>query len=108
MARKNRNTRHRQAPRRADGLPATKPGRRTPRVPIEQMVVPVGKCYFRSRHGKLRFTEAEIEKVLRQVRLDRESKGIAHAEQRYYPCPEGGCGDFHLTSRTEYTPRSTS
>lgn len=107
MSRRNHSKRRPQAHRRTDGLP---PVKRNPklRTPIEEMVVPVGKCYFRSRYGKLRFTEAEVDKALRQAQLNRMAKGdTRHIEERYYPCPEGGCGDFHLTSRTSYTERES-
>lgn len=106
MSRKNRNTRHPQARRRAEGIPASAGNRKLTRVPIEEMVVPVGKCYFRSRYGKLRFTRDEVAKALKQAQRNRAVNGSTHAEERYYQCPEGGCGDFHLTSRTEYTPRN--
>ena len=106
MSRRNHVKRRPQARRRAEGVPSVKPNRRLTRVPIEEMVVPVGRCYFRSRHGKLRFTKDEIDKALKHAQRNRAAKGSTHVEERYYPCPEGGCGDFHLTSRTEYTPRN--
>lgn len=108
MSRKNHSRGRRpQAKRLPNGLPPTKRNRKLLRTPIEEMVVPVGKCYFRSRHGKLRFTEAEVDKALKQAQRNRAASGSTHAEERYYPCPEGGCGDYHLTSRTTYTPRGT-
>lgn len=105
MGRKNtRNNQRPQQRRRADGLPTI---RRTPPPPIEQMVVPKGRCFHRSRHGKLRFTREEVDKALRQAQRNRAARGSHHVEERYYECEvdRGGCGDFHLTSRTEYTPR---
>jgi len=105
MGRKNHRRGHPQAYRQQGGLP---PLKRNPklRVPIEEIVVPKGRCYFRSRYGKLRFTEAEIEKALRQAQQSRAAKGEVGGEERYYPCPDGGCGDYHLTSRKTYTPRT--
>lgn len=107
MARKNhRSGRRPQARRRADG---TTSGRRPPPLPIEQMIVPKGKCFFRARHGKVIFrTEEEAQKALAQAQANRARKGTGHAESRYYSCPEGGCGGFHLTSRTTYEDRSAS
>lgn len=103
MGRKNHRGARPQARRKADGTV----GRRVaPPPPIEQMVVPQGRCFFRSRHGKLRFTAEEVEKALRQAQVNRDRRGSAHREERYYPCDQpGGCGDFHLTSRTHYEER---
>lgn len=105
MSRRNHTKRRPQARRRADGLPTPKRSPNLKKTPIEEMVVPVGRCYFRSRYGKLRFTEAEAEKALKQAKRNREVDGKAYAEARYYPCPEGGCGDYHLTSRVSYVAR---
>ena len=86
-------------------------GRRThagpPRPPIEDIVVPRGRCFRNSRKGKLRFSEADAPKALKQAQANRARTGSAHCEERYYECKisEGGCGDFHLTSRQEYTPK---
>jgi len=106
MSRRNHSKRRPQARRREAGIPAPKRNHKLARVPIEEMVVPVGKCYFRSRHGKLRFTAGEVDKALAQAKRNREVNGNAYSEERYYECPPGGCGDFHLTSRTTYTPRN--
>jgi len=107
MPRKNKSRRNPQAYRR--GKDAPPPLKRNPmlKVPLEQMVIPKGRCYFRSRKGKLRFTEAEVGKALEQARRSREARGLPPdtAAKRYYPCPEGGCGDYHLTSRTEWIER---
>ena len=108
MSRRNHAKRHPQARRLANGMPSTKPNRKLLRTPIEEMVVPVGKCYFRSRYGKLRFTKGEVDKALKQAQRNREVSGSTYSEERYYECPPGGCGDFHLTSRTSYTPKGTS
>jgi hypothetical protein len=107
MPRKNSTMRNRQAPRRERGVPAP---RRVPHmapVPIEKIVVPKGRCFFRSRHGKLRFSADEVAKALKQAQHNRKLKGSTHSEARYYECPPGGCGDYHLTSRESYTdPRA--
>lgn len=106
MARRNHRNARPQARRKADG---SKGRASSPPPPIEGMAIPKGRCYFRSRYGKLRFTEVEVEKALRRVKADRARRGSTHAEERYYPCDQpGGCGDFHLTSRTEYTERGTT
>ena len=70
--------------------------------------MPKGKCYFRSRYGKLIFTEAEAGKALRQAQANRERHGSGHREERTYACPEGGCGGWHLTSRKTYEERGKS
>lgn len=108
MSRKNHSRGRRpQARRRTDGLPTPKRSPNMQRVPIEEMVVPVGKCYFRSRYGKLRFTKDEVAKALRQAKHNREVSGNTYSEERYYECPPGGCGAYHLTSRTAYTPKGS-
>lgn len=101
--RNNRNTRP-QARRKADGST----GRVTaPPPPVESMVIPHGKCYFHNRRGKYVFvTEDEAKRALAQAQHARRRKGTGHKESRYYPCPPGGCGGFHLTSREEYQERS--
>lgn len=99
MGRRNHRRSKAQARRRADGTT----GRRTPPPPpIQDMVVPRGKCFWRSRHGKLIFSAEQAAKALKQAQASRERKGSAYVEQRAYPCPEGGCGQFHLTSRKAY------
>lgn len=104
MGRKNHRGGRPQARRRFDGS-AAKPRAVLP--PVETLVVPKGKCYFRSRNGKLIFaTEIDAQKALRQARHKRRLQGTAHQEERFYPCPEGGCGGYHLTSRTHYQDRS--
>jgi len=94
-----------------------KPGQATPRArrpdrardPLDQLVLPVGRCFFKSRKGKLTFaTEADAEKALKQAAAKREHQLNGHVESRFYPCPPDGCGGFHLTSRDEYEERPAS
>lgn len=106
MGRKNHRGARPQARRRQDGSTGRA---RVVMAPVETLVVPKGKCYFRSRSGKLIFaTETEATKALRQAQHKRRLQGTAHREERFYPCPEGGCGGFHLTSRTAYEDRSNA
>lgn len=104
MGRKNHRRRRPQAMRRMDG---TRGQKRPPAPPIEQMVMPHGRC-LRSR--KLRFHAHEIERALEQAKANRRSKGQMYVEERFYECKteEGGCGSWHLTSRREYAQRGTS
>lgn len=76
-------------------------------TPISKMVLPTGRCFFRSRRGKLIFrTEADAQSALRQAKDKRvHQPANGHVECRYYACPDGGCGGFHLTSREEYEER---
>lgn len=103
MGRKNHGRGNRQAPRRrADQPPVPKNKPHMAPIPIEKIVVPKGRCTFRSRHGKLRFSAEDVQRALKQAQHNRKVKGSTHAEARYYQCPPGGCGDFHLTSREAY------
>lgn len=106
MPRKNHRHRRPQAPR----VVGPKPRRGLPPPPpLEAMVVPEGKCYFRSRWGKLIFTtEEKALRALEQAKAHRARRGSGHVEERIYPCPTGGCGGFHLTSRTEWKERGAS
>lgn len=108
MPRKNRNRRSPQARRRQDGTHGVRSSHQAP--PVETLVVPNGRCFRNSRKGKLRFTKDVVEKALRQAQASRKARGTTYAENRYYEClvAEGGCGDFHLTSRETYTPRSNA
>jgi hypothetical protein len=84
--------------------------RKAPPAPaLEDLVIPKGKC-FRTRHPKLRFAAGDAERALIQAQQTRARKGQAYHEERVYECKisEGGCGDFHLTSRTEYVERGTA
>lgn len=94
-----------QAKRRPDG---TRGGRRAgwvPPPPVESLIVPKGRCFFRSRKGKLIFTRDEADRALRQAQQGRASRGSSYTESRAYECPEGGCGGWHLTSRQVYVER---
>lgn len=75
-----------------------------PRVSLGELVLPDGQCMFQARkRPKARFaTEESAAKALAQAQAQRARSGSAHVEKRFYPCPEGGCGGFHLTSREEY------
>lgn len=78
-------------------------------TPLEQLIVPDGKCSFRVRTPKARFaTKARAEAALRQAQRKRNALGSGHVEKRVYKCPDGGCEGWHLTSRDEYTPRGES
>jgi hypothetical protein len=94
---------------RRGGIRTQRPGRRgaPPPVPIESLIVPRGKCYRNSRKGKLRFSKDEAPEALRQAKAKRQRAGSAYCEERAYECKtsEGGCGDWHLTSRQEYNPK---
>ena len=73
------------------------------RIDIEKMVLPEGKCFFQSRRGKAIFrTEEKAATALRQAQAQRRFSGSGHVEKRYYRCPEGGCGGYHLTSREAF------
>lgn len=70
---------------------------------LDALVIPRGRC---PRSGKLRFAEKDAPKALEQARIKRIRSGSAHMEERYYECDgPGGCGDYHLTSRTAYEER---
>lgn len=95
--RRNRRAARPQARRQQrSGMPAA--------PPLEALVIPRGRC---PRNGKLRFSEEDAPKALEQARIKRIRTGSAHMEERFYECEltKGGCGDFHLTSRTSYDER---
>lgn len=75
-----------------------------PRIQIEDLVMPDGQCRFQSpRRPKARFaTPEKAAKALEQAQRQRERSGSHHVEKRFYRCPEGGCGGFHLTSREAF------
>jgi hypothetical protein len=75
--------------------------------PLEALVIPRGRCFRNSRKGKLRFTKDDAPKALEQARIKRARTGSLYTEERFYECKEaeGGCGDYHLTSRSEYNER---
>lgn len=104
MGRKNnRSGRRPQARRRPDGLA---PRRGTPPPPIDRVVIPAGRCFHKNRKGKLIFvTEEKAYEALRQAKAAKIRQGSGHVPQRVYPCPEGGCGGFHLSSRTQWVDR---
>jgi hypothetical protein len=108
MGRKNDNVRRKNVKGRMDrrerGASPFQPVKQQPRVPLEELVLPDGMCMFQTkRRPKARFaTEEKAQKALRQAQQQRARTGSAHVEKRYYQCPEGGCGGFHLTSREAY------
>lgn len=111
MGRRN----HRGGKRQARRVPAGQPiprGIRQPAVPIEKMTIPRGRCWHRSRKGKLIFKdEGEAKRALKQAQEKRKHQANGHVEVRYYQCAkktEGGCGGWHLTSREEFHERSTA
>lgn len=107
MPRKNHRRGRPQVRRSAYG---TRVRHAPPPPPVETLIVPNGRCYRASRKGKLRFTADTVQKALEQARASRKRRGSGHVEERYYECKveDGGCGDYHLTSRTTYEERNPS
>lgn len=110
MGRKNSNVGRSKDRGRRARMAARERGTATPRrdvqINVEKMVTPDGRCYFRNRSGKDIFlTKEKAERALRQVQTQRLRSGTGHVEKRYYRCPEGGCGGYHLTSRESYEER---
>jgi hypothetical protein len=104
MSRKNGNVgRKTRLDRRPKGERRAKM-KEMPRVPVEDMVLPDGQCRFQSpRKAKARFaTKEKAAKALVQAQHQRARTGSLHVEKRYYKCPDGGCGGYHLTSRDEF------
>lgn len=102
MARKNSNSKVRRNRKRfAEDLPVRR-GPYIPPTPVEQLVVPVGRCYLNHRRGKLKFTADQAAKALSQARHSRAIRGSGYVEERYYPCDgPNGCGQYHLTSQED-------
>jgi hypothetical protein len=106
VGRKNSRVQRSKTPRRYRPTDAPKRAPLPP-IPIEATVVPKGRCYLRSRTGKLRFTREQVDTALRHAQHNRAIKGSGKREERYYQCDEtGGCGDWHLTSRSEWKPKT--
>lgn len=105
MGRKNHRSGHGQARRKADG---TKGQTTPPPPPIEEMIVPRGRCFLQSRKGLLRFSEAEAARALLQAQQSRARRHSGYVEDHAFPCPAGGCGDWHLSARTQYIERTYS
>lgn len=107
MPRRNRTPRRKQR-RRYESQEAVPRSARasSPPMALDKMVLPKGKCFYRSKGGKLTFaTEADAREALKQAQRKRRPAN-GHVECRYYECPEGGCGGFHLTSRESFEDRS--
>lgn len=108
MGRKNSNVRRSndkgRLARRQRGELHIHPSKQMPRIHLEDLVLPDGQCRFMNpRRPKARFaTKAKAEKALIQAQQQRARTGSLHVEKRAYPCPEGGCGGWHLTSRESF------
>lgn len=108
MGRKNSSARRRnikgRMDRRQKGVPRLAKATDIPRISLDELVLPDGQCRFQSpRKPKARFaTKEKAAKALEQARKTRARTGSGRVEKRYYPCPEGGCGGYHLTSREEF------
>lgn len=62
--------------------------------------MPKGRCYAGNPKGKLKFTEEDAPRALRQAQAKRIRTGSKNMEERTYQCPT--CGYWHLTSRKTY------
>lgn len=107
MGRKNKNVRRskdrKRYARRATEQGLGPPVSSGPRERLERLVMPDGQCTSFGRRPKARFaTEAKAAEALRQAQKKRANVASGHVEKRYYPCPEGGCGGYHLTSRETF------
>lgn len=106
MSRKNSSARRKNTrlDRRQKGEIRQPKALEIPRVKAEDIILPDGQCFFQSPgKGKARFsTEARAAKALRQAQVQRRRTGATRVEKRYYACPDGGCGGFHLTSREAF------
>lgn len=93
LARRQRGERNAPAPRYEQ-----------PRLRVEDLVLPDGQCRFQTpRRPKARFaTEEKARKALAQAQQQRARTGSTYVEKRYYKCPEGGCGGWHLSSRESF------
>jgi hypothetical protein len=104
MGRKNSQVGRRKVRREFRSNAKTNRTVRLPPIPIEAAVVPKGRCFIRSRNGKLKFTKDQVNTALRHAQHNRAMKGSTKVEARYYSCEDGrpeGCGFWHLTSMTE-------
>lgn len=111
MGRKNKNVRRSNDRKRLHReKTAALPKRdRHARVDVERMVTPAGKCYFQTWNGlDIYPTPAIARRALEQVQAQRRFSGSGRIEKRFFECPEGGCGGYHLTSREEYDGNNLS
>lgn len=79
--------------------PVHRPVTDMPRVEIS------GRCP--APKARIRYaTEATALKALKTIRADRQHRGHPESsiEKRVYECQITGCGGWHLTSRTEWSP----
>lgn len=107
MGRKNGNAKRPRLNRRERGESRpTMTGNSTYRVSLTALVLPDGTCRFQGKPKAMFSTEAKAAKALRQAQKQRERTGSGHVEKRYYACPEGGCGGFHLTSRETFDEKA--
>lgn len=103
MPRKNSRVQRTKTPRRYRPTDTPQRPRNLAPIPIENTVVPKGKCYFRNRYGKLIFTQDQVDTALKHAQHNRTLSGSGKREQRYYKCDGGD--HFHLTSRETWEPR---
>jgi hypothetical protein len=106
MGRKNDRVRRSNARGRLDrgsDIPRIKVPQQ-PRIQVQDLILPDGKCgLMNPRRPKARFaTESKAAAALKQAQQQRARVGSTHVEKRYYECPEGGCGGWHLSSREEF------
>lgn len=75
-----------------------------PRVKVEDMVLPDSYCSFQGKRKASFSTKDKAAVALKQARQQRARTGATEerTEKRFYPCPEGGCGGYHLTARSEF------
>lgn len=96
MPRRNSKVRTRKVKRdREKGVPRVKMHEQ-PRVKLEDIVLPDGRCGRKARFA----TKDKADAALRQAQHERARRGSTHVEKRYYRCDR--CDGYHLTSREAY------
>lgn len=101
MGRRNGNTnkraRYPQARKRSpeEAIMGRKPrmAGKPPPIPVNKMVLPVGKCGRKLKFG----SKQDAERALRQANQNRRRNGQSYHEVRVYE--HDICGGWHLTSR---------
>ena len=111
MARKNRNVKRskdrKRYARSASEMGLGPQAPTGPRERLDRLVMPDGQCTSFGRRPKARFgTEEKAAEALASAQRRHKRVGSGHVEKRYYACPEGGCGGYHLTSRESYDGNS--